>query len=80
VVAPRGNAIGIFSRADLIPAATVFVYYWFPNVEGGDQFRHFQLQGDRLVLDADTSWGKVRIAWARPSDSQIGAHRSPRKV
>jgi hypothetical protein len=39
---------------------------WFPNVEGGDQFRHFRLQGDQLVLDADTSWGKVRIVWTRP--------------
>jgi hypothetical protein len=39
---------------------------WFPNVEGGDQFRHFRLEGELLVLDADTSWGKVRIIWARP--------------
>jgi hypothetical protein len=38
---------------------------WFPNVEGGDQFRHFRFQADRLVLDADTSWGKVRIVWAK---------------
>jgi Lipocalin-like domain len=21
---------------------------WFPNVEGGDQFRHFRLEGDLL--------------------------------
>jgi Lipocalin-like domain len=39
---------------------------WFPNVGGGDQFRHFRLEGDLLVLDADTGWGKVRIVWARP--------------
>jgi Lipocalin-like domain len=39
---------------------------WFPNVEGGDQFRRFRLEGGLLVLDADTSWGKVRIVWARP--------------
>jgi hypothetical protein len=36
---------------------------WFPNVEGTDQLRRFQLQGNRLVLDADTEWGKVRIVW-----------------
>jgi len=39
---------------------------WFPNVEGGDQFRRFRLNGERLVLDADTAWGRVRMVWATP--------------
>jgi hypothetical protein len=38
---------------------------WFPNVEGEDQLRRFRFEGNRLVLDADTSWGKVRIVWSR---------------
>ena len=39
---------------------------WFPNLEGGDQERHFRFEGDSLVLDADTTWGRVRIVW-RPA-------------
>jgi hypothetical protein len=38
---------------------------WFPNVERSDQARIFKFEDDRLVLDADTKWGKVRIAWRR---------------
>lgn len=38
---------------------------WFPNVEGVDQVRFFRFEGSRLVLDADTKWGKVQIIWAR---------------
>ena len=52
-----------------LPALTVIHHVkgsWFPNVEGGDQLRHFRLQGELLVLDADTSWGAVRIVWAKP--------------
>jgi hypothetical protein len=42
---------------------------WFPNIEGGDQRRSFQFDNARLVLDADTPWGKVRIIWRRPEPS-----------
>jgi hypothetical protein len=38
---------------------------WFPNLEGTDQLRRFQLRGDRLDLDADTAWGHVRIVWKK---------------
>jgi hypothetical protein len=38
---------------------------WFPNVEDSEQERIFKLEDDRLVLDADTDWGKVRIVWRR---------------
>ncbi|WP_446487542.1 lipocalin-like domain-containing protein [Caulobacter sp. LARHSG274] len=38
---------------------------WFPNVEDSDQARRFKFENERLVLDADTDWGKVRIVWRR---------------
>jgi hypothetical protein len=38
---------------------------WFPNVEASDQLRVFRFEKGELVLDADTSWGKVRIVWVR---------------
>lgn len=37
---------------------------WFPNLEGSDQVRFFQFEDERLILNADTAWGKVRIVWA----------------
>lgn len=41
---------------------------WFPNLAHTDQIRSFHLDGGRLVLDADTAWGKVRIVWERTPD------------
>jgi hypothetical protein len=38
---------------------------WFPNLDGSDQQRHFRFDRDRLVLDADTDWGRVLIVWRR---------------
>lgn len=38
---------------------------WFPNLVGTDQVRHFRFEGNRLILDADTEWGKVHIVWER---------------
>lgn len=38
---------------------------WFPNLADSDQERHYRLDGDLLVLDADTAWGKVRIVWRK---------------
>lgn len=43
---------------------------WFPNVEGRDQVRIFRFEDDRVVLDADIAWGKVRIVWARAKDAR----------
>lgn len=40
---------------------------WFPNVEGTDQERRFQFDGNRLVLRAQTEWGSVLIVWERIS-------------
>ena len=36
---------------------------WFPNLVGTTEMRHYQFNGDKLVLDADTAWGKVHIVW-----------------
>jgi hypothetical protein len=41
---------------------------WFPNLTHTDQTRLFRFVGDELVLDADTAWGKVRIAWEKAPD------------
>jgi hypothetical protein len=38
---------------------------WFPNLVGSEQERHYRLEGRRLVLDADTAWGRVNIIWEK---------------
>jgi hypothetical protein len=38
---------------------------WFPNLIGTKQVRFFSFEGERLVLDADTAWGKVQIVWEK---------------
>jgi len=38
---------------------------WFPNLIGTQQIRYYRFEGDRLVLDADTAWGQVRIVWEK---------------
>jgi hypothetical protein len=38
---------------------------WFPNLIGTEQVRYFRFEGDRLILDADTEWGKVHIVWQK---------------
>jgi hypothetical protein len=38
---------------------------WFPNLLGTDQRRYFRFEGERLILDADTEWGKVHIVWEK---------------
>lgn len=38
---------------------------WFPNLTGTEQIRFFRFENGRLVLDADTAWGKVRIIWEK---------------
>jgi len=48
---------------------------WFPNLVRTDQLRHYRFDGERLVLDADTAWGRVRIVW----DKIDGKHHSRTK-
>jgi hypothetical protein len=38
---------------------------WFPNLVGSEQARHYQLEDGRLVLDAETAWGRVSIVWEK---------------
>ena len=40
---------------------------WFPNLVGTDQVRRFRFEDDDLVLDAHTTWGRVRIVWRKLS-------------
>jgi hypothetical protein len=37
----------------------------FPNLVGTKQVRCFRFEGERLVLDADTAWGKVQVVWEK---------------
>lgn len=38
---------------------------WFPNLNGTEQVRFFRFEKGRLLLDADTEWGKVQIIWEK---------------
>jgi len=46
---------------------------WFPNLLNTKQTRHFQFEGSRLVLNADTEWGQVQIVWERMDAVQQSA-------
>jgi hypothetical protein len=37
----------------------------FPNLVGTKQVRYFRFEGERLVLNADTAWGKVQVEWEK---------------
>jgi hypothetical protein len=37
----------------------------FPNLVGTNQVRHYRFEDSRLILDADTAWGRVRAIWER---------------
>jgi hypothetical protein len=38
---------------------------WFPNLVNSRQSRQYRLKDERLVLDADTAWGRVNIIWEK---------------
>jgi hypothetical protein len=64
---------GYFGTFSIDTARQAVVHHvegaWFPNLDDTDQVRMFRFEGsDRLVLDADTAWGKVRIVWERAPD------------
>lgn len=44
---------------------------WFPNLVGADQKRYYRFEGDQLLLDADTAWGRVQIAWEKIKDASM---------
>lgn len=64
---------GYFGTYSIDPGHSAVVHHvegaWFPNIENRDQRRIFRLEDDRLLLDADTDWGKVRIVWRRAATS-----------
>lgn len=37
----------------------------FPNIVGTEQVRYFRFAGERLILNADTPWGKVQVEWEK---------------
>lgn len=68
-----GNYFGYFGTFSIDPDNNAIVHHiegsWFPNLVGTDQIRFFRLEGDRLLLDADTEWGKVHIVWQKVASS-----------
>jgi Lipocalin-like domain len=64
-----GNYFGYFGTYSIDLKNNAVVHHiegsWFPNLLGTDQIRHFRFEADRLILDADTEWGKVHIVWQK---------------
>ena len=64
-----GNYFGYFGTYTIDEKAAAVVHHiegsWFPNLIGTDQVRYFRFEGDKVVLDADTEWGQVRIVWEK---------------
>jgi hypothetical protein len=63
------NYFGYFGTFTIDTAAATVTHHidagWFPNLVGTQQVRHYRFANDQLVLDADTTWGKVRIVWTK---------------
>ncbi len=64
-----GDYFGYFGSFSIDADNNAIVHHiegsWFPNLVGTDQIRFFRLEGNRLILDADTKWGKVHIVWEK---------------
>jgi hypothetical protein len=60
---------GYFGRFTIDLTANAVIHHvegaWFPNLLNTHQERRFQFKGSRLVLNADTEWGRVQIVWER---------------
>jgi hypothetical protein len=37
----------------------------FPNLVGEDQQRYYRFEGEQLVLEANTAWGRMRNVWEK---------------
>lgn len=48
----------------------------FPNLVGTDQVRRYRFDDGRLVLDADTPGGHVRITWKKALPTKAGRCRN----
>lgn len=70
---------GYFGRFSIDSEREVVTHHiegsWFPNLQGGDQERHYRFENELLVLDANTDWGKVRIVWRKAEASPEAAAR-----
>jgi hypothetical protein len=68
-----GNYFAYFGTYSVDTKASAVTHHvegsWFPNLVGLDQQRYYRFEGDQLVLDADTAWGRVRIVWAKVEKS-----------
>jgi hypothetical protein len=64
-----GDYFGYFGTFSIDLGSKAVVHHiqgsWFPNLVGTDQIRHFRFDGDQLILDAETEWGKVHIVWRK---------------
>lgn len=38
---------------------------WFPNFVGTEQVRSFKLEGDKLLLTAETTGGSITVVWQK---------------
>jgi hypothetical protein len=60
---------GYFGRFSINLGANAVIHHvegsWFPNLLNTNQERFFQFEGSRLILNADTEWGRVQIVWER---------------
>jgi hypothetical protein len=68
------NYFGYFGTYTVDEQAHTIVHHiegsWFPNLVGTDQVRHYRLEGDRVILNADTKWGHVLIIWQKINGKQ----------
>ena len=60
---------GYFGRFTLDSDAGAVIHHiesgWFPNLVDTQQVRRYRFKDSRLILDADTAWGQVRIIWEK---------------
>jgi len=71
MVAAWPRYFGYFGTFSIDTEAAVVIHHiesgWFPNLVGTEQERHYRFGDGELILDAETTWGRVRIVWRRPS-------------
>lgn len=64
-----GGYFGYFGTYTVDVAAQTVTHHVegssFPNLAGTDQVRHYRQEGQRLILDADTAWGRVSAVWEK---------------
>jgi hypothetical protein len=63
------NYFGYFGTYTIDDRAKVVAHHiegsWFPNLVAATELRHYRFDGEQLVLDADTPWGRVHIIWEK---------------